>query len=168
VVRPMLGYNPDAGHLMTARGMLMLDLDRYQSGEIHDGVYYNWYHQSNMAVTAIHARKNGVNLFSYVGTNGDWTGIMACYNSICGDSGAAVWAFIAANDVDNGATTSAALRVTTHKVDADVSGFRLASNVPEMSGLAAAATINANLSGKTHNLIAGGDVDYSRAFMVFT
>jgi len=58
--------------------------------------------------------------------------------------------------------------VTTHKVDADVSGFRLASNVPEMSGLAAAATINANLSGKTHNLIAGGDVDYSRAFMVFT
>jgi len=164
VVRPICGYNPDAGHLMPNRAMLMLDLDRYQAGEIHDGVYYNWYHQSNMMMTAINARKNGVNMFTYAGTNADLTSISAAYKAICDDAGAAVWAFIFANDVDNGATTSAALRVATHKVDADMSGFRLASIIPEISVLASAATIDANLTGKTQNIL-GGDIDYLRPFL---
>lgn len=157
--RPLWGYDPDASNPLPERALSMMDLDRAAGTTLHNGFYYSTWHTACAAVTDMLLDANGYNELTRTDGNFDWASAVAAYDAICADDGAALWAFIDANDVDNTATSSSHLQVSTYKVHADIAGLRFltAKGFPS-------ATIDTNLASKTNRLF-GGDIDYLRGFL---
>lgn len=171
---PMLGYDPNPGTHPLPPGILSVDLDRYSSPTVHNGIYYNWWHNSSRCITGLFARANGVNLLTESTYDGDTAGatfddILTGYKEVCDDAGAEVIAFLNeydANVIAAGDTvTTSDLNVAAHKVKPDMSGFRLLTVIEPFASGSYAATIDANLTGKTDRLM-GGSIDYLRARLV--
>jgi len=171
---PMLGYNPNSGTHPLPPGILSVDLDRYSSPTVHNGIYYNWWHNSSRCITGLFARANGVNLLTESTYDGDTAGatfddILTGYKEVCDDAGAEVIAFLNAYDANviaaGDTVTTSDLNVAAHKVKPDMSGFRLLTAIEPFASGSYAATIDANLTGKTDRLM-GGSIDYLRARLV--